>query len=50
MSSRNICFHAGTTRLFEFMIFITLKSRDKIVSKIEKNWFLLVHRVAKAVK
>ena len=26
------------------MIFITLKSRDKTCSKIEKTWFLLVYQ------
>ena len=29
------------------MILITLKSPDKTFSKIEKNWFLKVHRVEK---
>ena len=31
----------------QFMIFITLKIRDRTCLKIEKTWFLLVHQLAK---
>ena len=50
MSPRNMCYHAATTKLFKFMILIRFKSRHKTYSKIEKNWFLLVHWVAKNSK
>ena len=51
MSSRNMCFHAGTTVSFNFMIFIhTFETRDETCSKIEKNWFLLAHWVTKHKK
>ena len=32
------------------LIFITFESRYKTCPKIEKNWFLVVHRVAKNSK
>ena len=50
ISPRNVCSHAAATRSFKFMIFITFENRDKTCSKIEKNWFLLVHRVTKNSK
>ena len=47
ISPRNVSSLVAATRSFKFMIFITFESCDKTGTKIEKNWFLLVHRVAK---